>query len=205
MRQYSTDPAELVPEGSFGGRTRINRAREPVAIVVQEQRKRIVGRDTRKRQSFVAGQRTDLATLMQHDPVPRSNSNRDLIVPTEIAIQTDRLQIIVDDREQACVVHVKLELLPKLSTQCCHFFLPIVDAPAEQAPVAGVPNIRNVIAQLHEVATILEHEQRCDGVTGPQWGARCQKVCSSQESGPSLWQWPQANVGNIYMQNRLSL
>jgi hypothetical protein len=47
------------------------------------------------------------------------------------------------------VVHLKLKLLPKLSAQCCDFVLSIVDAATEQAPVAGVPNIRNVIAQLH--------------------------------------------------------
>ena len=128
----------LALDGSSGKRTRIDRAREPVAIVVQKQGKRIVRRDSRKRQGFVAGQRAHITALVQHDTVPRGDANRNLIVPAEIAIQTDRLQIIVDDSEQACVVYVKLELLPKLSAQCCDFFLPIVDAAAEQAPVAGV-------------------------------------------------------------------
>src|SRR5262249_29654115 len=194
----------LALDGSSGKRTRIDRAREPVAIVVQEQGKRIVGRDTRKRQGFVTGQRTDIASLVQHDTFPRSNSNRNLIVPTEIAIQTDRLQIIVDNCEQSCVVHLKLKLLPKLSAQCGNFVLSIVDAATEQAPVAGVPNIRNIIAQLHDVATILEHEQRCDGVAGLQRGARCQKVCSGQEQGLCCG-WDRRRALAIYMQNRLSL
>jgi len=167
-------------------------------MVMQEQGKRIVGRDMRKRQGFVAGQRTDITTLVQHDTVPRSDGNRNLIVPTEIAIQTDRLQIIADNSEQSCVIHLDLKLLPKLSAQCRHFFLSIVDAATEQAPVAGVPNMRNVIAQLHYVATILEHEQCCDGVAGSQWGARCQKVCSGQDYGPLLWMGPQAGAGNIH-------
>jgi len=188
----------LALDGSSGGRACIDRAREPVAIVVQEQGKRIVGRDTRKRQGFVTGQRTDITTLVQHDTVPRSNSNRNLIVPTEIAIQADRLQIIVDNCEQSCIAHLELKLLPKLSAQCGDFVLPIVDAATEQAPVAGVPNIWNVIAQLHYVATILEHEQCCDGVAGPQWGARCQKVCSGQERGLCCG-WGRRRALAIYM------
>jgi len=188
----------LALDGSSGGRACIDRAREPVAIVVQEQGKRIVGRDTRKRQGFVTGQRTDITTLVQHDTVPRSNSNRNLIVPTEIAIQADRLQIIVDNCEQSCIAHLKLKLLPKLSAQCGDFVLPIVDAATEQAPVAGVPNIWNVIAQLHYVATILEHEQCCDRVAGPQWRARCQKVCSGQEQGLCCG-WGRRRALAIYM------
>jgi hypothetical protein len=86
---------------------------------------------------------------VQHDTVPCGDGNRNLIVLSEIAIQADRLQIIIDNCEQPCVVHLKLKLLPKLSAQCCDFVLSIVDAATEQAPVAGVPNIRNVIAQLH--------------------------------------------------------
>jgi len=198
MRQYSTDLPALMADGSSGRRTCIDRARKPVAIVVQKQGKRIVGRDFRKRQGFIAGQRTDIAALVQHDTVPRSDGNRNLIVSSEIAIQTDRLQIVIDNCEQSCVVHLKLELLPKLSAQCRHFFLSIVDAATEQAPVAGVPNIRNVIAQLHYVATILEHEQCCDGVAGPQWGARCQKVCSGQERGLCCG-WGRRRALAIYM------
>src|SRR5215471_14548433 len=197
MRQYSTDLPDLA-DGSSGGRACIDRARKPVAIVVQKQSKRIVGGDSRKRQGLVAGQRADITALVQHDTVPRSNSNRDLIVPAEIAIQTDRLQIIVDNREQSCVVHLKFKLLPKLSAQCGDFVLPIVDAAAEQSPVAGVPNIRNVIAQLHYVATILEHEQCCDGVAGPQWRARCQKICSGQEQGLYCG-WGRRRALAIYM------
>src|SRR5215475_10854504 len=122
MRQYSTDLPDLA-DGSSGGRACIDRARKPVAIVVQKQSKRIVGGESRKRQGLVAGKRADITALVQHDTVPCGERDGNLIVPSEIAIQTDRLQIIVDDREQACVVHIKLELLPKLSTQCCDFFL----------------------------------------------------------------------------------
>ena len=57
---------------------------------------------------------------------------------------------------------------------------------------------RNVIAQLHYVATILEHEQCCDGVAGPQWGARCQKVCSGQERGLCCG-WGRRRALAIYM------
>src|SRR5262249_10944818 len=127
----------------------------------------------RKRQSFIAGQRLDIAALVQYDTVPRSDRNSNFIVSSEIAIQTDRPQIIVNDCEQSCVVHLKLKLLAKLSAQCCDFVLSIVDAATEQAPMAGVPNIRNVIAQLHYVAAILEHEECCDGVAGPQREPRC--------------------------------
>jgi len=183
MRQYSTDLPALMADGSSGRRTCIDRARKPVAIVVQKQGKRIVGRDFRKRQGFIAGQRTDIAALVQHDTVPRSDGNRNLIVSSEIAIQTDRLQIVIDNCEQSCFVHLKLKLLAKLSAQCGDFVLLIVDAATKQAPMVGVPNIRNVIAQLHDVAAILEHEQCCNGVAGPQRGARCQKVCSGQEQG----------------------
>src|SRR5215471_14315191 len=188
----------LVANGSSGGRARIDRTRKPVAIVVQKQGKRIVRRDSRKRQSFFAGQRTHVTALVQHDTVPRGDGNRNLIVPTEIAIQTDRLQIIVDNCEQSCVVHLKLKLLSKLSAQCGDFVLSIVDAATEQPPVAGVPNIRNVIAQLHYVATILEHEQCCDGVAGPQQGARCRKVCSGQEQGLCCG-WGRRRALAIYM------
>src|SRR5215510_6880505 len=203
MRQYSTDLPDLA-DGSSGGRACIDRARKPVAIVVQKQSKCIVGGDSRKRQGFIAAQRTDIAALVQHDTVPCGDRNGNLIVPSEIAIQTDRLQIIIDDREQPCLVHLELELLAKLSAQCRAFVLSIVDAATEQAPVAGVPNIRNVIAQLHDVATILEHEQRCDGVAGLQRGARCQKVCSGQEQGLCCG-WDRRRALAIYMQNRLSL
>jgi len=141
---------------------------------------------------------------VQHDTVPRSDGNRNLIVSSEIAIQTDRLQIVIDNCEQSCVVHLKLKLLAKLSAQCRDFVLSIVDGATKQAPVARVPNIRNVIAQLHYVATILEHEQGCDGVAGPQRGARCQKVCSGQEQGLCCG-WDRRRALAIYMQNRLSL
>src|SRR6516162_4140527 len=137
MRQYSTDLPDLVPDRSSEGRTRIDRARKPVAIVVQKQGKRIVGRDSRKRQGFIAGQRTDITAFVQHDTVPRSDGNRNLIVPSEIALQTDRLQIVIDNCEQPCIVHLKLKLLAKLSAQCRDFVLSIVDAATKQAPVAG--------------------------------------------------------------------
>src|SRR6516162_9774294 len=198
MRQYSTDLPALMADGSSWRRTCIDRARKPVAIVVQKQGKRIVGRDFRKRQGFIASQRTDVAALVQHDTVPRSDGNRNLIVSSEIAIQTDRLQIVIDNCEQSCVVHFKLKLLAKLSAQCCDFVLSIVDAATEQAPMAGVPNIRNVIAQLHYVATILEHEECCDGVAGPQREPRCQKVCRGQEQGLCC-RWGGRRVVAIYM------
>src|SRR5262245_45321839 len=108
MRQYSTDLPALMADGSSGRRTCIDRARKPVAIVVQKQGKRIVGRDFRKRQGFIAGQRADITALVQHDTVPCGDRNRNLIVPSEIAIQTDRLQIIIDNCEQPWVVHLKL-------------------------------------------------------------------------------------------------
>jgi len=146
----------------------------------------------------------DIAALVQYDTVPRSDRNSNFIVSSEIAIQTDRPQIIVNDCEQSCVVHLKLKLLAKLSAQCCDFVLSIVDAATEQAPMAGVPNIRNVIAQLHYVAAILEHEECCDGVAGPQREPRCQKVCSSQEQGLCC-RWGRRRALAIYMQNRLSL
>src|SRR5262249_58451310 len=78
------------------------------------------------------------------------------------------------------------------------------DAATKQAPMAGVPNIRNVIAQLHYVAAILEHEQCCNGVTGLQRSARCQKVCSGQDYG-LCGGWGHGRAVAIYMQNRLSL
>src|SRR5262249_40111930 len=190
--------AGFAADGSSGRRACIDRARKPLAIVVQKQSKRIVGGDSRKRQGFLAGQRTDIAALVQHGTVPCGHRKGNLIVSSEIAIQTDRLQIIIDDREQPCVFYLELELLPKLSAQCRDFVLSIVDAATEQAPVAGVPNIRNVIAQLHDVAAVLEHEQRGDGVADPQRGARCQKICSGQKWGLCCG-WVCRRVLAIYM------
>jgi hypothetical protein len=70
-----------------------------------------------------------------------------------------------------------------------------MSTPTEQAPVAGVPNIR-IIAQLHYVATILEHEQCSDSVAGRQRCARCQKVCSGQ-GGAFVVDEAQASAVNI--------
>src|SRR5262249_8945947 len=72
--------------------------------------------------------------------------------------------------------------LAKFSTQGREFVLPVVDPAAEKAPMARVPYIRKVIAQLHDVATVFEDEQRCDRMARYQGRARCQEVCSSQNS-----------------------
>src|SRR5262249_60629437 len=101
-------------------------------------------------------------SLVQHDTAPWGGSDGNFIVPSETAIQTDRLQIIIDRREQSCFCHFKLYLLAKFSTQGGDLVLPVVDPTAEKTPMARVPYIRKVIAQLHDVATVFEDEQRCD-------------------------------------------
>src|SRR5947209_20547665 len=54
--------------------------------------------------------------------------------------------------------------------------LPFVDPAAEKVPMTRVPYVRQIIAQLHDVATVFEHEQRCHGVAGHEWSSRSQKV-----------------------------
>ena len=61
--------------------------------------------------------------------------------------------------------------------------------------MARVPDVWNVIAQLHDVAAVFEDKQRRDSMTRPQWSARFQKVCNGQDSLLSFVR-PLAKVGN---------
>jgi hypothetical protein len=49
-----------------------------------------------------------------------------------------------------------------------------------------VPDVRDVVTQLHDVAPISQHEQRCDGVSDLQWSAGCEEIHWKQNASPWL-------------------
>ena len=82
---------------------------------------------------------------MQHGPLPGGSADIHFKVPAEIAIQANGLQIVVENCEQARFPQLQFELLAQLSAQRRNVILACIDAAAEQTPMAGVPDVRNVI------------------------------------------------------------
>src|SRR5262249_34227050 len=156
---------------SFQSCRRIDGTLQPMAMVVQEQRKGVVRRYSGKRQRLLPRERARVTALVQHGPAPRGSADGDLIIPSKLAVEPDRSEVVIQSCEMARFSDFKFEFLPQLSAQSRDFVLPVIDPAAEQSPMPGIPDARNVIAQLHDIAAVLQHEQRCDGVSDLQRSA----------------------------------
>ncbi len=132
---------------------------------------------------------------MQHGALPCGIGDSDLKIPSDRAIKPDGAQIVIENHEQAWFPHLQFELLPELSAQGRNVVLASIDAAAKETPMPRIPDVRNIIPKLHDIASIFQDEQRGNSVPDLQRGAGCEEIHWKQCKSVFGAEWNCSKVG----------
>src|SRR5215211_3850466 len=172
----------------------IDRPDKARPMVVQKQRESVVRRHSRQGQSFIAGQRAHLGPFTKSETVECVKRDRHLVITAEIASESHGREIEVEADEVARLRHLEIEFLAQLATQRLDRIFPGVDAASEQAPVARIPDRRDVVAQLQKIARVLQDQQGGGCITRGERCVRGQEVDWQRHHRP-LHSWARHGSG----------
>ena len=145
--------------------------------MMQEQGEAIIGRQPRQAQGVVAGKGAHLRAFAQHQPLalfarrsqPRSRRGSSARAPSASGRSRSA-------RTGSAVCSSSSSSSRSSRRKADDLVLAGIDGAAEQPPMARIPDAGNVVAQLHEIAVPVDHDDGRHGVADAQRHARGEKA-----------------------------
>lgn len=133
--------------------------------MVQEQGETVIGGKLQPKR-LVAGEAAHLRAFVQDEPFQFAAAEGYFIIAAEIGAKARGSQIEIEPREKLRLpgIEIELDLFAQFAAQRFDLVLAGVDAAAEHAPMARVPDTGNVVPQLQEIAAVCRNEDGGDCV-----------------------------------------
>ena len=150
------------------------------------QGERVIWHDPRLIQHLICSESIEPSPLAKNEIWQLSGRHVDFEEEPVEHADTGKVEVEHHFCEVAHVTHLEGEFFAHLAHQRLFGGFAGLDGAAEKAPVTGVEDALDIVAPLHEIATVIEHDQGRDGVSGRKRNSKAKVGFYHAEKVPSL-------------------